>query len=71
MFKSLNLMSAIKIEFIVIKIFDKSYKHNWTREIFIISNFNQTSSITYKLKDLNNEDIIGSFYSQELQLSKF
>jgi len=51
--------------------FDKEYKNNWTKEIFIINNINNTLPITYKLKDLNSEDIIGSFYSQELQLTKF
>jgi len=39
--------------------FDKGYKHNWTREIFVVSNINNKSPITYKLKDLNGEDIIG------------
>ncbi|VVC35220.1 Hypothetical protein CINCED_3A012005 [Cinara cedri] len=30
-----------------------------------------TNPITYKIKDLNNETIEGSFYSQELQTTKF
>jgi len=47
------------------------FKANWIKEIFIVTNINNTSPITYKLKDLNNEDIIGSFYNQELQLTKF
>jgi len=51
--------------------FDEGSKPNWTREIFIVSDINNSSPITYELKDLNNEDIIGSFYSQELQLTKF
>jgi len=51
--------------------FDKGYKSNWTREIFVISDTNQTTPITYKFKDLNGKDIIGSFYTQELQLTKF
>jgi len=51
--------------------FDKGSKPNWTKEIFIVTNIIPTNPITYKLKDLNDEDIIGSFYSQELQLTKF
>jgi len=31
----------------------------------------ETNPITYKIADLDGEDIIGSFYSQELQLTKF
>jgi len=51
--------------------FDKGSRANWTTEIFIISDINYTSPVTYKVKDLNGEDIIGSFYQQELHLSKF
>jgi len=39
--------------------FDKGYKSNWTREIFVITDINQTNPITYTLKDLTGEDIIG------------
>ena len=51
--------------------FDKGYKHNWTTEIFVVSEVRHTNPITYKVKDLEGEDIIGSFYTQELQLTKF
>jgi len=51
--------------------FDKGSKPNWTREIFIISHIKPTDPITYKVKDLNGADIIGSFYSQKLQITKF
>jgi len=50
--------------------FDEGYKSNWTREIFVIRDIRQTNTITYKLKDLNGEDIIKSFYAQELQLTR-
>ena len=53
------------------KLFSKGYETNWTNEIFVISQINNTSPITYKIKDLNGEDIIGSFYKQELNLSTF
>jgi len=52
-------------------IFDKGYKPNWTREIFVIEQVRKTNPITYKIRDLNDEPIIGSFYSQELQKTKF
>jgi transposase InsO family protein len=50
--------------------FDKGYLPNWTQEIFEITHVNKTSPITYKLKDLNNEHIMGTFYDHELQLIK-
>ena len=52
-------------------IFDKGYKANWTKEIFVITEVKNTNPITYKIKDLNDEEILGSFYTQELQKTKF
>ena len=46
--------------------FDKVYTPNWTEELFIIDKIQHTDPITYKLKDLNNEEIQGSFYEEEL-----
>ena len=43
-------------------IFDKG-----TEEIFTVSEVRYTDPITCKLKDLNGEEIKGSFYEQELQ----
>ena len=48
-------------------IFDKGYQKNWTIEIFTIDNVQSTKPITYLLKNKNNEEIKGCFYSQELQ----
>ena len=50
-------------------IFSKYYTENWSREIFIIDSVLKTYLWTYKLKDLNGEKIIGSFYEKELLLS--
>ena len=50
-------------------IFAKGYTPNWSREIFIINKINNTVPYTYNLKDLNGEEIIGSFYDRELQKS--
>lgn len=47
--------------------FSNKYKNNWSREIFVISEINNTDPITYNIKDLNNEDIIGKFYELELK----
>ena len=51
-------------------IFAKGYTPNWSKEIFIINKINDTVPYTYNLKDLNDEEIIGSFYDRELQKTK-
>ena len=50
----------------------KCYTENWSREIFIIDSVLKTNPypLTYKIKDLNGEKIIISFYEKELSLSK-
>ena len=48
------------------KVFDKDYTENWTEELFIIDKIQYTTPITYKLKDLNDEKIKGSFYEPKL-----
>ena len=50
--------------------FAKGYTPNWSTEIFIINKINDTVPYTYNLKNLNNEEIIGSFYDRELQKTK-
>jgi len=40
-------------------------------EIVVVSEVRPTNPITYKVKDLNGEETIGAFYTQELQLTKF
>ena len=52
-------------------IFAKGYAPNWSSEIFIVNKINDTVPYTYNLKDLNDEEIIGSFYDKELQKTKF
>ena len=48
-------------------IFAKGYTPpNWSTEIFIVDKINDTVPYTYNLKDLNDEEIIGSFYDREL-----
>ena len=48
-------------------IFAKVYTPNWRTEIFIVDKVNDTVPYTYNLKDLNDEEIRGSFYDKELQ----
>ena len=47
-------------------VFDKGYTPNWTAEIFTVDKIQYTNPITYKIKDLNNGEIKGSFYEPEL-----
>ena len=50
-------------------IFDKDYTENWSKEIFIIDSVLKINPWTYKIKYLNGEKIILSFYEKELLLS--
>ena len=52
-------------------IFAKGYTPNWSKEIFVVNKIKNTVPWTYELKDLNGEDIIGSFYDGELQKTVF
>ena len=47
------------------KTFDKGYSPNWTEEIFIISEVFNSNPYTYKIRDLQGKEIVGSFYEQE------
>ena len=49
------------------KTFEKGYTTRWTEEIFTIVEVKHTSPVTYKIADLNGEEIQGSFYEPELQ----
>ena len=51
-------------------IFAKRYTPNWSTEIFIVDKINDTVPYTYNLKNLHDEEIIGSFYDRELQKTK-
>ena len=52
-------------------IFAKGYAPNWSRKIFIVDKINYTVPYMYNLKDLNDEELIGSFYDKQLQKTKF
>ena len=48
------------------KDFKKGYLPTFTTEVFIISKVLKTDPITYRIKDLNKEEIKGTFYEKEL-----
>lgn len=52
-------------------IFDKKYLANWSAEIFQVRQIKLTNPTTYLLKDINNQEIIGCFYEQQLQKVKY
>ena len=45
-------------------IFSKGYTENWSREILFINSVLETNPWTYKIKDLNGEKKVGSFYEK-------
>src|SRR5271156_742941 len=47
--------------------FEKGYMPNWTTEIFQISDVLNTIPIQVKVIDLNGAEILGSWYTQEVQ----
>ena len=51
-------------------IFAKGYMPHWSEEIFVFSKIKNTVPWTYVLNDLNGEEIIGTFYENELQKTK-
>lgn len=52
------------------KTFDKGYTPNFSEEIFLVDKIQYTNPITYELKDLNDEEMQGSFYETELLKAK-
>ena len=48
-------------------IFAKSYVPNWSQEVFVINKVKNTVPWTYIISNLNEEEIIGTFYEKELQ----
>ena len=49
------------------KVFEKGYTTRWTEEIFTITEIQNTNPVTYKIADLQGEEIKGTFYEEELQ----
>lgn len=51
-------------------LFEKGYTPNWSTELFRIARISPTEPVTYRLIDLNDNEIKGSFYEYELQQTK-
>ena len=47
-------------------LFEKGFEPNYTEQIFEVDSIEDTNPVTYKLKDLNNQQIRGTFYRQNL-----
>ena len=47
--------------------FEKGYVRYWTSEVFEVTEVLGTSPVTYRIKDLDDEEITGKFYEEELQ----
>ena len=45
----------------------EDYKPNWSEEVFVIKEIKNTVPWTYVVNDLTGEEIIGTFYENELQ----
>lgn len=50
-------------------VFEKGFTPRWTEEVFTISKVQNTDPPTYKIKDCAGEEIIGTFYESELQVT--
>ena len=48
-------------------IFAKGHMPNWSEEVFVIKKVKNAVPWTYVIKDLNGEEIIGTFYEKEWQ----
>ena len=48
-------------------IFAKEYAPNWSEEVFVVNKIKNTVPWTYVISDLNDEEIVGTFYEKELQ----
>lgn len=51
--------------------FEKGYTPNWSSEIFKIFKTQNTNPITYLIEDMRQQPILGAFYTEELQKTKY
>lgn len=47
--------------------FEKGYVQNWSEEVFLITHILRHKLTVYRIKDLDDEEIEGTFYEKELQ----
>ena len=55
---------SVRISKYIRKTFSKGYTPNWTEEIFIISEVLISNPYTYKIRDLQGEEIVGTFMNK-------
>ena len=48
-------------------IFAKGYVRNWSEEVFVVKKVRNIYPWTYVINDLNQEEIVRTFYENELQ----
>ena len=54
------------------RVFARGYYERWTREVFVVTKGETDDApITYRVKDLMDEEISGRFYAEELQLIEY
>ena len=49
--------------------YEKGFTPNWSRRVFIVSEVKPTKPVTYKLENKKKEQLIGSYYNEELLLA--
>ena len=47
--------------------FEKGYTPNWTEEVSVVDQILPIQPVIYKIQDLADEAIVGSFYEQQMQ----
>ena len=65
----LNLKLVILLEYqnITNNVFGKGYTLNWSEKVLVIKEVQNTVPWTYVINELNREEIVGTFYENELQ----
>ena len=58
----------VRVSKVYSSIFRKSYEGNWSREVFRITSIKDSyPRVTYGISDKNGEEIMGSYYENEMQ----
>jgi hypothetical protein len=50
-------------------LFEKGYLPNWSEALYTVDKVKKTNPYTYTVRDFKGEEILGSFYTEELQKS--
>ena len=50
-------------------LYEKGYLPNWSEALYTIDKVKKTNPYTYTVQDMNGEEVLGSFYTEELQQS--